>query len=57
MKWYYANGCLRITDAATGNLIARKDEFIPVNVMMDHNAIDAQVDEWRKIAETRRKGQ
>ena len=57
MKWYYANGCLKITDATTGDLIARKDEFIPVNVMMDHDVIDAQIDEWRKIAETRRKDQ
>lgn len=57
LKWYYANGCLVITDADTGELIARKDEFIPVNVMMDHNAIDAQIGDWRRVADSRREDQ
>jgi len=33
---YFGNGQLHIVDAATGNLISRKDAYVPVNMWLDH---------------------
>ncbi len=51
---YYGNGQLRIIDCETGELIARKDEFIPLNVIPDYSEFEKDVEFWRKI-EKRRK--
>jgi hypothetical protein len=54
-KWYYLNGCLQLTDSETGKLIARKDEFIPVNVIVEPKGFDQEITDWRNEAENRRK--
>ena len=54
LKWYYMNGCLAITDSETGELIARKDEFIPVNVLVDPKAFDEETVKLRALAEQRK---
>ncbi len=54
-KWYYLNGCLIISNSETGELIARKDEFIPVNVIVQPKGFDKEINEWREIADERRK--
>lgn len=50
---YYGNGQLRILDHDTGELIARKDEFIPVNVIPDYSEFERDVAFWRKIEKSR----
>ena len=54
IKWYFLNGCLTISDSQTGELLARKDAFIPVNVMVDPSVFDREVSDWRKAANDRR---
>lgn len=54
LKWYYLNGCLTITDSETGELIARKDEFIPMNVFVEPKAFDEETAKLRALAEQRR---
>ncbi len=54
MKWYFLNGCLTVSDSETGELIARKDEFVPVNVTVDPDAFDDEAAKWRNIANERR---
>lgn len=54
LKWYYLNGCLSISDSETCELVARKDEFIPENVMVDPAAFDKEIKKWREVAEERR---
>jgi|SRR5579872_557367 len=53
-KEYFGNGQLRIVDAETGELISRKDAFIPVNMYQDVDACDADIARWRQIAIDRR---
>jgi hypothetical protein len=53
-KEYFGNGQLRIVDAETGNLISRKDAFIPVNMYLDHVAADAEIARWKHLATERR---
>jgi hypothetical protein len=44
---YFCNGCLQVLDASTGERLALKDAFIPINL-----DLHATVDGWRKkIAE------
>lgn len=51
---YYGNGQLRISDHETGELIARKDEFIPCNVIPDYSEFEKDVEFWKKIEATRK---
>jgi hypothetical protein len=53
-KEYFGNGQLRIVDAETGELISRKDAFIPVNMYLDHEAADADIARWKAVAAERR---
>jgi len=53
-KGYFLNGRLRIDDADTGQLISRKDSFIPVNVMVNPAEFDANVARCMTEAEGRR---
>lgn len=53
-KEYFGNGQLRIVNADTGDLISRKDAFIPVNMYLDHEAADAEIARWKAIALERR---
>ncbi|WP_170394696.1 methylamine utilization protein MauJ [Ruegeria arenilitoris] len=50
---YYGNGQLRIVDYETSELIARKDEFIPLNVIPDYSQIEKDAEFWRKIEKSR----
>jgi hypothetical protein len=52
---YWANGQLEIYNGDTGERISRKDAFLPENVMPDIEAMTARVEEWKGIAEKRRK--
>jgi hypothetical protein len=51
---YVGNGQLHIVDADTGDLIARKDAYIPVNMFLDQDVADAEVTYWKRMAEQRR---
>ncbi|MET4170374.1 hypothetical protein ABIB99_001456 [Bradyrhizobium sp. LA6.1] len=53
-KEYFGNGQLRIVDAETGELIARKDAFLPMNMYLDHEAADAEIARWKAFATERR---
>ncbi|MCP4330035.1 MAG: hypothetical protein GY791_16535 [Alphaproteobacteria bacterium] len=53
-KWYLLNGSLEIVDTESGKEIARKDAFIPVNVIVQPEGFDKEIELWRGIAETRR---
>lgn len=46
---YYGNGCLQIFDHETGELIARKDEFVPLNVIPDYSNLLKDVEFWKMI--------
>jgi hypothetical protein len=56
MRDYWSNGRLQIFNAETGDLISYCDPFIPVNAWIDVDAINARIDEWDRLAETRSKG-
>jgi hypothetical protein len=51
---YFGNGQLHIVDADSGDLIARKDAFIPLNMYLDQDAADAEIVHWKRVAEQRR---
>jgi hypothetical protein len=51
---YFLNGELQIHNADTGELIARKDAFIPRNMIFDADAAQAGIDKWLQLAEERR---
>jgi len=53
-KEYFGNGELHIFNAETGDLIARKDAFIPLNMYLDVEAADALIAAWKRLAEQRR---
>jgi hypothetical protein len=53
-KEYFENGQLHIVDAETGELLSRKDAYLPLNVRMDHKAADAEIARWRALAVERR---
>lgn len=53
-KWYFLNGCLEITDNETGEQIARKDAFIPENVIVRPEKFNEDIERWRSEAEQRR---
>ena len=51
---YFGNGQLHIVDAKSGDLIARKDAYIPVNMYLDREAADAEIAHWKSVAAQRR---
>lgn len=53
IKFYNLNGRLRIDNAETAELIARKEAFIPVNVVINPDGFDAEANKWREEAEKR----
>ena len=53
-KGYFLNGRLRIDDADTGQLLSRKDAFLPLNVIVNPSGFDAQVARCLTEAEGRR---
>lgn len=50
---YYANGELRILNAETGQELSRKEPFIPLNHMLDVDAMDATIDHWKNLVAER----
>lgn len=42
-KGYFLNGRLRIEDAETGQLLSRKDAFIPLNIIVKPSGFDARI--------------
>jgi hypothetical protein len=53
-KEYYLNGRLEIIDLSNNIVFARKDAFIPENVIVQPQVFDQEIDRWRSIAATRR---
>jgi hypothetical protein len=53
-KEYFGNGQLHIVDAESGQLIARKDAFIPMNMYQDDEAADRLIARWKQLANDRR---
>ncbi len=50
----FGNGQLHIVDAESGQLISRKDAYIPVNMYFDGEGSDALIAHWRRLASERR---
>jgi Methylamine utilization protein MauJ len=51
---YFGNGELRIVNADSGELIGRKDPYIPLNMLPDLKAADAEIARWKALAQQRR---
>lgn len=51
---YFGNGRLEIFNTASGELLGRKDAFIPMNMFLDGDAASAELAHWRSLAEQRR---
>jgi hypothetical protein len=50
---YFGNGQLHIVNADTGELIGRKDAYLPTNMFLDHEATAADLAYWKTLAEQR----
>jgi hypothetical protein len=51
---YFGNGQLRIVEADSGELISRKDAFIPINMHQDVDGCNADIARWKQAAADRR---
>lgn len=51
---YFGNGQLHIVASDSGELIGRKDAYIPVNMYFDSDGAASELAHWKRIAETRR---
>lgn len=51
---YFGNGQLHIVNADTGELIGRKDAYIPTNMFLDGEAAKGELAHWKAVAEQRR---
>jgi hypothetical protein len=51
---YFGNGQLQIVASESGELIGRKDAYIPVNMYFDSDGAAAELAHWKRIAEARR---
>jgi len=52
---YFGNGQLHIVEADTGELIGRKDAFIPMNMYLDGAGAKAELARWKALAGQRRR--
>jgi hypothetical protein len=52
---YFGNGQLHIFATDTGELLGRKDAFIPVNMYFDGEGAAAELAHWKALAGQRRK--
>lgn len=50
---YWMNGKLRIVSSDAGELISRKDAFVPVNCWLDHDAANELIERWKNLAKKR----
>lgn len=53
MRDYFGNGELHISHAESLDLISRCDAFIPVNVIINHDAWNVKIAEWEQRANDR----
>ena len=53
-KEYWSNGQLRVINAVSGELISRKNAFLPVNAFLNVDACDADIARWKQTALDRR---
>jgi methylamine utilization protein MauJ len=51
---YFGNGQLHIVNADTGELIGRKDAYIPMNMFFNAEGAAAELAHWKALAEQRR---
>jgi hypothetical protein len=51
---YFGNGQLHIVNADTGELIGRKDAYLPVNMYLDGKGAAAELAHWKALAQQRR---
>jgi hypothetical protein len=51
---YFGNGQLHIINTDTGELIGRKDAYLPTNMFLDHQSAAADLAYWKTLAEQRR---
>jgi hypothetical protein len=51
---YFANGQLQIFNSDTGELISRKDAYLPLNMWLDDRRAAADLAYWKAVAEQRR---
>lgn len=51
---YFGNGQLQIVNTDTGELIGRKDAFIPLNMYLDGKRAAAELAHWKTLADLRR---
>jgi hypothetical protein len=51
---YFCNGQLHILNADTGELISRKDAYVPLNMRFDGKLAKAELANWKAPAEERR---
>ncbi len=51
---YFGNGQLHIVNTDTGDLIGRKDAYIPMNMYLDGKGAKAELEYWKAAAEQRR---
>ena len=52
---YFCNGQLHIVNADTGELIGRKDAYLPLNMYLDNNGAASELAYWKALAEQRRR--
>jgi hypothetical protein len=51
---YLGNGQLHIVNADTGEMIGRKDAYIPMNMIFNTEGAAAELAHWKALAEQRR---
>jgi hypothetical protein len=51
---YFGNGQLHIVNTDTGELIGRKDAYLPLNMFLDHKGAALELAYWKALAEQRR---
>jgi hypothetical protein len=51
---HFCNGHLYIFNAATGELLGRKDAYMPLNMYFDGRAATAELARWKALADERR---
>ena len=49
----FGNGQLHIVNTDTGDLIGRKDAYIPMNMYLDSKGAKAELAYWKAVAEQR----
>jgi hypothetical protein len=51
---HFCNGQLHIFDATTGELLGRKDAYMPLNMYFDNKGAAAELARWKALATERR---